>query len=325
MQSDDQRWLEAAARIGFRGLPLARPNPAVGAIIVKDGCIVGRGWTQTGGRPHAEAVALEQAGTLAWDATLYVSLEPCAHTSHRGPACADLVAASGVRRVVVGCLDPDPRTGGAGVRRIRSAGVAVDVIENDACRESLAGYLVRKQFDRPHITLKLALSKDLRLARPAGEDQWLTGEEARAHVHAQRAKMDAILVGRGTYNADNPRLDVRLPGLAERSPERWMLTHSGRVPRGWQALRSPAKVSKMADVQWLMVEGGAQTARAFLEAGLVDRMMLYRAPVIAGGDAPVLDELARPALEAAGWQLIDCRPLGSDWFEVYECGPCSPE
>lgn len=325
MQSDDERWLDAAARTGFRGVPLARPNPAVGAIVVKEGRVVGRGWTQPGGRPHAEAVALERAGTHAWDATLYVSLEPCAHMSHRGPACADLVAASGVRRVVIGCLDPDKRTAGAGIRRLRSAGLVVDVIESEACRDGLAGYLNQKRFDRPHITLKLALSKDLRLARPAGQDPWLTGEIARAHVHAQRAKMDAILVGRGTYNADKPRLDVRLPGLAERSPERWLLTRSGRAPRGWHALRSPGRITRMADIQWLMVEGGAETARAFLAEGLVDRLMLYRAPVTAGGDAPVLEEFSTRALEQAGWRMADCRPLGSDWFEVYEWTSCSPE
>jgi diaminohydroxyphosphoribosylaminopyrimidine deaminase/5-amino-6-(5-phosphoribosylamino)uracil reductase len=214
-------------------------------------------------------------------------------------------------------MDPDPRTSGAGVKRIEGAGVAVALQDNKACRGSLTGYLTRSRHGRPHVTLKLALSEDLRLARPPGGDQWLTGEIARAHVHAQRAKMDAILVGRGTLEADNPRLDVRLPGLELRSPERFLLT-SGDAPAGWTAVSAPAAIHSMHGIQYLMVEGGAATARAFLEAGLVDRMMLYRAPVTAGGDAPALTELAPDALATAGWTLTDSRPLGSDRFEVYE-------
>jgi diaminohydroxyphosphoribosylaminopyrimidine deaminase / 5-amino-6-(5-phosphoribosylamino)uracil reductase len=209
-KADDSRWLNAAARLASRGVPLSRPNPAVAAIIVKDGRVVGRGWTQPGGRPHAEAVALTMAGSSADGATLYVTLEPCAHPSERGPACADLVARSGIARVVVGCGDPDPRTAGAGLARIAAAGIAVALIENATCRASLAGYLTRTRLNRPLVILKLALSEDARLVPPQG--QWLTGEVARAHVHAMRATCDAILVGSGTLKADNPRLDVRLLG-----------------------------------------------------------------------------------------------------------------
>ncbi|MFN9578797.1 MAG: bifunctional diaminohydroxyphosphoribosylaminopyrimidine deaminase/5-amino-6-(5-phosphoribosylamino)uracil reductase RibD, partial [Novosphingobium sp.] len=232
----DNRWLAAAAALAPRGRPLSRPNPAVGVILVKDGRVIGRGWTQAGGRPHAEAAALAAAGEAAKGATLYVTLEPCAHQSERGPACADLVAAAGLSRVVVGCHDPDPRTAGAGIARIRAAGTPVELIEHPTCRASLSGFLVRCAHGRPEVTLKLALSADCRLAPPQG--QWLTGQVARAHTHAWRAKMDAILVGRGTLEADNPRLDVRLPGLAERSPQRWLLT-SGAAPEGWHALPSP--------------------------------------------------------------------------------------
>jgi diaminohydroxyphosphoribosylaminopyrimidine deaminase / 5-amino-6-(5-phosphoribosylamino)uracil reductase len=309
------RWLAAAASLAARGLPLSRPNPAVGALIVKQGVVIARGWTGAGGRPHAEAIALEAAGAAARGATLYVTLEPCAHVSARGPACADLVAASGLARVVIGCGDPDPRTAGAGIARIRKAGITADLVESAACAASLAGYLTRTRRGRPHVTLKLALSCDGRLARAPGEPRWLTGEIARAHVHAWRAKMDAIVVGRGTYEADHPRLNVRLPGLEERSPERWLLT-SGAAPLGWRALPSPEAIATVLPAQYLMVEGGAETARAFLAAGLVDRMMLYRAPLTLGGDLPALPELT--AAELPGWHRSDHRQLGNDTLDVYE-------
>lgn len=314
----DRRWLSAAARLAARGVPLSRPNPAVAAILIKDERVIARGWTQPGGRPHAEAVALHAAGEDARGATLYVTLEPCAHQSPRGPACADLVAASGVARVVIGCPDPDARTAGQGAARIAAAGIAVDQADCPDCAASLAGYLVQKRLGRPLVTLKLALSEDGHLAPPPGEGQWLTGEVARAHVHAMRARMDAILVGRGTLEADAPRLDVRLPGLEPRSPERWLLTRSA-APAGWRALPAPTAISGMVGVQYLMVEGGAGAARAFLDAGLVDRLLLYRAPRTIGGQGPALPELTRAALDgSADWRRTDTRPLGNDTLDVYE-------
>lgn len=285
-------------------------------MLVKDGRVVGRGWTQPGGRPHAEAIALRAAGDAARGATLYVTLEPCAHQSERGPACADLVAAAGLARVVVGCHDPDPRTSGAGIARIKAAGVPLELIDHAQCRASLSGFLTRCAHGRPEVTLKLALSADCRLAPPQG--QWLTGEIARAHTHTWRAKMDAILVGRGTLDADNPRLDVRLPGLAERSPPRWLLTKSA-APEGWRALPSPQDIALLAPAQYLMIEGGAQTARAFLAADLVDRMMLYRAPQTVGGNGAALPELAADRLASSEhWLHVDSRPLGNDRLDVYE-------
>ena len=316
--SDDARWLGAAARLASRGVPLSRPNPSVGAILVKDNKVIARGWTQPGGRPHAEAMALTAAGDAARGATLYVSLEPCAHASARGPDCAGLVASSGITRVVIGCADPDPRTAGKGADRLRSTGIEVSEPGNAECRASLIGYLTKAQQGRPHVTLKLALSQDGFLAPPPGEGQWLTGPEARAHVHAMRARMDAILVGRGTLEADQPRLDVRLPGIEARSPARWLLTQ-GSAPEGWSALPDPAAIAAMTGVQYLMVEGGAQTARAFLAAGLVDRLLLYRAPRNVGGDGPALPELTKDALAASSeWQLADTRQLGNDTLQVYD-------
>lgn len=319
MPSDgDRRWLAAAASLAARGQPLSRPNPSVGALIVRDGIVVARGWTGAGGRPHAEAAALAAAGEAAHGAALYVSLEPCAHVSARGPACADLVAASGLARVVIGCGDPDPRTAGAGIERIRASGIEVRELQSPECRASVAGYLTRTRKGRPQVTLKLALSQDGGLARAPGEPQWLTGPEARAHVHAWRARMDAILVGRGTYQADSPRLDVRLPGLEARSPERWLLTH-GEAPPGWRALPSPEAIGALLPAQNLMVEGGAQTARAFLAAGLVDRLMLYRAPLTLGGVMPALPELTADMLaQTPHWTRTDQRQLGKDRLDVYE-------
>ena len=316
---NDGRWLDAAARLAERGRPLSRPNPTVGAILVRGEKVVGRGWTRAGGRPHAEAVALAEAGDLARGATLYVSLEPCAHQSARGPACADLVAAAGLARVVVGCTDPDPRTAGQGIARMRSSGTQVDVLASEACEHSLAGYLCRRRLGRPHVTLKLALSLDGCIALANGQSQWLTGEHARAHVHAERARADAILVGGGTLRADAPRLDVRLAGLEDRSPARWALT--GRtVPEGWQVLPSPQAIASMADVQYLFVEGGAQAAAAFLAADLVDRLLIYRAPVIVGGGLSGVADLglARLADAQERWRQVDQRRLGNDGLEVYQ-------
>lgn len=307
----------------MRARPLCAPNPGVGAMLVRDGKVVARGWTQPGGRPHAEAMAL--AGADARGATLYVSLEPCAHRSPRGPACADLVAASGLAQVVVGCADPDPRTAGQGMERIRAAGIAADLLPSREARASLEGYLMQRRHGRPHVTLKLATSLDGCIAMAHGESQWITGAQARAHTHAMRARADAILVGGGTLRADTPRLDVRLPGLETRSPQRWVLTH-GAAPEGWQALPSPQAITGMAHVQNLFVEGGAGAAAAFLRAGLVDRLLLYRAPIIIGGGLPAIGDIGLESLaDAHGrWHLSSRRMLGNDTLDIYEALPCSP-
>lgn len=317
-RSEDARWLAAAASLAARARPVSRPNPGVGAIIVKDGKVITRGWTQDGGRPHAEAAALAAAGGEARGATLYVTLEPCAHESARGPACADLVCASGLARVVIGCMDPDPRTAGAGLARIEAAGIAAEYVPSLACEKSLSGYLIARRLGRPEVTLKLAMSLDGCIALGSGESQWITGPEARAHTHAMRAKADAILVGGGTLRADKPRLDVRLPGLEKRSPERYVLTR-GQAPKGWRALPSPRAITWMEGIQYLFVEGGAGAAAAFLGAGLVDRLLIYRAPILIGGRSAIGD-FGLTSLDAAHgrWRFCERRQLGSDTLEVYE-------
>lgn len=324
--SQDRRWLAAAASLAARSLPLSRPNPAVGAILVKQGRVLGRGWTGKGGRPHAEAAALDAAGQAAQGATLYVTLEPCAHQSPRGPACAELIAASGAARVVVGCEDPDPRTAGQGLARIGAAGIAAELLASDEAYASLAGYLVQRRRGRPHITLKLATSLDGCIALANGESQWITGAAARAHGHAMRARADGIVVGGGTLRADAPRLDVRLPGLEDRCPQRLVLTR-GAAPEGWHGLPAPEAVSELADVQYLLIEGGAGAAASFLKAGLIDRLLIYRAPILIGGGLPSIGDIGLAALgQAHGqWRMRDQRQLGSDTMEVYEQQPCSPE
>ena len=320
----DAVWLEAAARLAARGRPVSRPNPAVGAIIVKDGVVIGRGWTRAGGRPHAEAEALAMAGEAARGATLYVTLEPCAHQSERGPSCASLICASGVAAVVAGMEDPDPRTAGAGFAMLRAAGIETRLRPLPIVDASLAGYLMRKREGRPHVTLKLAMSLDGCIALADGASQWITGETARAHVHAMRAQADAILVGGGTLRADNPRLDVRLAGLETRSPERRVLTR-GPVPEGWRALPSPQAIGTMADVQYCFIEGGAGAAAAFLAADLVDRLLLYRAPIVIGAGLRAIDDTGLKDLASAHgrWRLSNRATLGSDTLEVYERTRCS--
>ncbi|WP_247717922.1 bifunctional diaminohydroxyphosphoribosylaminopyrimidine deaminase/5-amino-6-(5-phosphoribosylamino)uracil reductase RibD [Qipengyuania proteolytica] len=314
----DARWLAAAARLAARGRPLSRPNPAVGCLIVRQGIVVGRGWTGDGGRPHAEAVALDQAGTAAEGATAYVTLEPCAHLSKRGPACSDLLAQARLARVVIGVEDPDPRTAGEGLVRLRKAGIEADLLPSPEALESLAGYLTRARHNRPHITLKLATSLDGCIAMADGTSQWITGKAARAHVHSRRAMADAILVGGGTWRADKPRLDVRLPGLESRSPQRVLLTR-GVPPDGVKVINAPAQIDRLGEAQYLYVEGGAQVAASFLADDLVDRIELYRAPIVIGKGRPALGDigLARLAEAHGRWAFAERRQLGSDTYEAY--------
>lgn len=313
----DADWLAAAARLAARGRPLSRPNPAVGCLVVRDGSVVGRGWTATGGRPHAEAAALEMAGSMARGADVFVTLEPCAHVSQRGPACADLLVSARPARVVVGAEDPDRRTAGQGIARLRQAGIAASLLVSPAAEESLAGYLARVRLGRPHVTLKLAMSLDGCIALAEGGSRWITGEEARAHVHARRARADAILVGGGTWRADAPRLDVRVAGLAARSPERWVLTR--RPVDGARTIGCPAQIPAMEGVQYLYVEGGAETGAAFLQADLVDRLEIYTAPIIIGDGRRAVAALGLADLSAAHgrWQLDEHARLGSDTFAAY--------
>jgi len=310
-----------ALTLGERARGRSAPNPNVGCVMVSSANrIIGRGATAAGGRPHAEAIALDQAGKRARHATVYTTLEPCAHDSPRGPNCTDLLIAAGPDRVVIALKDPDPRTAGKGIRRLRNAGIEVKLgVRREEARRSLSGWLTRLEVGRPRITLKLALSIDGKIALPSGESKWITGEDARRHVHLERAHSDMILVGRGTYMADQPRLDVRLPGLEDHSPRRALLTH-GEAVDGWEILRNPQDVMRLHDVNDLLVEGGSATATAFLTEDLVDRILIYRAPIIVGEGKSSFGYVGLDAIaDAHGrWELVDERRLGVDRLEVYE-------
>jgi diaminohydroxyphosphoribosylaminopyrimidine deaminase/5-amino-6-(5-phosphoribosylamino)uracil reductase len=310
-----------AVALGTSARGRSAPNPNVGCVIVSTaGDIVGRGSTAAGGRPHAEAVALQQAGRKALGATVYTTLEPCAHASSRGPDCTGLLIKAKPSRVVIALRDPDPRTSGDGIKRLRQADIEVTLgVGREAAKRSLSGWLTRLQRGRPRITLKLALSIDGKIALPSGESKWITGEDARAHVHLERAHSDMILVGRGTYLADAPRLDVRLPGLEERSPRRALLTR-GEAVDGWETLRSPQDVYRLHDVNDLLVEGGSATATAFLAEDLVDRILIYRAPILIGEGKSSFGYVGLEGIaDAHGrWTVSDGRSLGVDRLEVYE-------
>jgi diaminohydroxyphosphoribosylaminopyrimidine deaminase/5-amino-6-(5-phosphoribosylamino)uracil reductase len=310
-----------AIALGEQARGQSAPNPNVGCVIVSSsGRVLGKGMTAAGGRPHAEQVALEQAGKRTQGATVYVSLEPCAHDSPRGPACTDLLLAAKPERIVIALKDPDPRTAGKGIRRLRRADIEVTLgVGRERAKRSLAGWLTRLELGRPRVTLKLALSIDGKIALPSGESKWITGEDARRHVHEERAHSDMILVGRGTYMADQPRLDVRLPGIEDRSPRRALLTRGDAVD-GWEILRSPQDVYGLHDVNDLLVEGGSATATAFLSDDLVDRILIYRAPIIVGEGKSSFGYVGLDAIaDAHGrWDLIDEQRLGVDRLEVYE-------
>jgi diaminohydroxyphosphoribosylaminopyrimidine deaminase/5-amino-6-(5-phosphoribosylamino)uracil reductase len=244
--------MAAALALARRGLGRTWPNPNVGCVIVKDGRVRGRGWTQPGGRPHAETEALARAGAAAAGATAYVSLEPCAHQGETGP-CADALIAAGVARVVVAIADPDPRVSGAGLRQLAAAGVAVTTgVASEEAAELNAGFLLRIREGRPLVTLKLATTLDGRIATRSGESRWITGEAARRRAHALRADHDAVLVGIGTALADDPMLTCRLPGLGHRSPIRVVLDGQLRLPREWQVVATARSIPT-----WVVTQEGA--------------------------------------------------------------------
>lgn len=251
---DDARHMRHALGLGARGLGQTWPNPAVGCVIVTAGRIVGRGWTQPGGRPHAEVRALTQAGQAARGATAYVTLEPCAHHGHT-PPCAEALIAAGVARVVTALTDPDPRVAGRGHAMLRAAGIAVtEGVEAAAARRAHRGFLSRVTAGRPMVTLKLATSLDGRIATAGGESRWITGEAARQAVQGLRAAHDAVLVGGGTARADDPQLTVRGMGPV-RPPVRVVAARALDLPRGGRLQGAAAPL-------WLAHDPGATPPEA---------------------------------------------------------------
>ena len=316
--------MSVALNLARRGLGMVWPNPSVGCVLVRDGRVVGRGWTQPGGRPHGETEALGRAGGLALNATAYVSLEPCAHHGET-PPCADALIEAAVARVVIAAEDPDPRVAGRGMARLADAGIEViEGICRDAALALNAGFLKRVTAGRPLFTLKMATSLDGRIATGCGHSKWITGEPARLRGHGLRADHDAVMVGIGTALADDPSLDCRLPGLAHRSPLRIVVDSHLRLPLESRLARQPSLILTLAGgdearrnalrargveiidvvpngdgrvdlaaaaqalgsrgLTRVLVEGGAQLNGALLRENLADRLIWFRNPRLIGGD-----------------------------------------
>lgn len=325
----DARWMDYALRLGRRALGTTAENPNVGCVIVKNACVVGIGWTQPGGRPHAETQALAMAGEAARGATAFVTLEPCAHHGRTGP-CAEALVKAGIARVVTAIEDPDPRVSGGGHAILERAGVSFESgLMAAEARRDVAGFLTRIIRIRPQVILKMAFSSDGKIAGGVGQRTAISGPEAKARVHLLRAQCNAILVGMGTVLADDPELTCRLPGLEHRSPLPFVLSRNGQLPPRSHLARRNAEVLRgsvgdaLADlgargINCLMVEGGARVARSFLEAGLVDRFHLIRSPVTLGTAG--VDGLAGLALDQAlqPFAMAEQEKLGSDLLTVYE-------
>lgn len=324
VHSADDRWMRLALALGARGLGQTWPNPAVGCVIVKQGRVLGRGWTQAGGRPHAERMALAQAGAAAKGATAYVTLEPCAHIGKTTP-CADALVDAGIARVVAATRDPDNRVAGKGFERLRTAGIdlRIGVLEAEA-KQANIGFLSRIMKNRPAVTLKLANSIDGKIATRTGESQWITGTASRAYVHFLRVTHDAVMIGSGTSVADDPSLNVRLNGLEHRAPVRVILdrnlstpvdSHLGRTSKQspvWMChgpdanthdwiktgaeliqcklkndmLSLPDVFTKLADkgITRVFCEGGGKLAASLLREGYVDQLITMTAGIAIGAD-----------------------------------------
>jgi len=337
-----------ALSLGRRGLGRVWPNPNVGCVVVRDGRVIGRGWTADGGRPHAETQAL--AGIDARGATAYVTLEPCAHHG-KTPPCADALRASGVARVVVATVDPDPRVSGQGIAMLRAAGITVDVgLREQEAKSDMAGFLRRITTGRPFVTLKLASSFDGRIATATGESKWITGPAARRMVHAVRAQNDAVMVGAGTVRADNPTLTVRDIGVT-RQPVRvvvsraldfsapslkatmdqaplWLCHGTDARKTGWDGATQivcktnrgqidPADMlAKLAErgLTRVFCEGGGSLAASMLAADCVDEIVGFTAGVVLGADGtPAVGAMALNKLsDAPRFMLVETVTVGPD-------------
>jgi len=274
----DQRFMQLALSLGRRGLGRTWPNPAVGAVVVRDGVIVGRGWTQRGGRPHAEPEALGRAGDAARGATLYVTLEPCSHFG-KSPPCVDAVIAAGIARVVSAIEDPNPEVAGQGHARLRAAGITVDIgLGAEEAARHHAGHFRRIRDKRPHVILKLAVSADDKIGAAGHKPVAITGEAAKNRVHLLRAQSDAVLVGIGTVLADDPLLTCRLPGMEARSPVRVVMDRSLRIP-GTSRLVHSARQTPL----WVMTSEMAEAAAA-MKLGTAGAQVIRVAATGAGLD-----------------------------------------
>src|SRR5690554_1378662 len=359
---NDQAWMARTLQLAELGLYSTHPNPRVGCVIVKDGQLVGSGWHQLAGQPHAEVHALREAGVQARGATAYVTLEPCSHHGRTGPCAAALVQA-GVGRVVVAMPDPNPQVAGRGLELLHNAGIGVQVLEGELqqqARELNRGFVKRMQQGLPWVTAKLAMSLDGRTAMASGESQWITGPAARADVQRLRARSSVVLSGADTVLLDNARLTIRADQLdlpvrqkalaLQRPPMRVLVDGSQRVPfessfyqetNGWLAtLQQPEhplpegcgllllpekeghvdlrallqKLAQKHQANEVLVEAGAKLCGAFLQAGLLDELVVYMAPRLLGSDArPLFDLPLLQMAQVVGLKIVDMRAVGDDW------------
>jgi diaminohydroxyphosphoribosylaminopyrimidine deaminase/5-amino-6-(5-phosphoribosylamino)uracil reductase len=300
---------EQALELAERGRGKTGDHPLVGAVLVRDGEVVGEGWYEYDGVRHAEVIALEQAGDAARGATLYVTLEPCSHHG-RTPPCADAVVAAGVTRAVIGAGDPNPVVDGRGIERLRAAGIEVELLDDFAARRQNEAWRAWKSLGRPFVTYKAAISLDGRVTVPGR--RWVSGAESRRRVHDLRAASDAVAVGMGTVRTDAPRLDAR-EVAAPRQPRR-LAFGRGPLPEGSElelrsgTLEEELRTLASEGVRSLLLEGGPTLATAFLAAGLVDKLLLFVAPVVAGDGPAAFGDLAEPL----DLLLLCTEPSGED-------------
>lgn len=322
--------MKVALSLARRQLGRTHPNPSVGAVIVKNGQIIANGITDNGGRPHAETIALNDAGENAKDADLYVTLEPCSHHG-KTPPCINAIIRSGIKAVYISCRDPNPEVNGAGIEALKKAGIKV--IENVCHKEALEinrGFFSVIKKKRPYIALKIATSLDEKITNPKG--RWLTGEPARNYGHLLRARYDAILTGAGTVIADDPLLTCRLPGLEGHSPIRIVLDRDNNIPKSSNIMKQQeiAQTIIMNDktldevtrklakngITRLLVEGGEKLTSSFLESGMADRVYWFRAPIIVGENGL---SLSASLSKLANFKQIENIKLGEDNLEILEC------
>jgi diaminohydroxyphosphoribosylaminopyrimidine deaminase/5-amino-6-(5-phosphoribosylamino)uracil reductase len=334
----DRRFMALALTLGRRGQGRTWPNPAVGAVVVKDGVIVGRGWTQPGGRPHAEPEALKRAGEAARGATLYVTLEPCSHVG-KSPPCADAIIAAGITRVVSAIEDPNPEVAGQGHAKLRAAGITVDIgLDAAEAAHDHAGHFRRIRDKRPHVILKLAVSSDDKIGAAGRKPVTITGEAAKARVHLLRAQCDAILVGIGTVLADDPLLTCRSPGMEARSPVRVVLDRALRIPGTSRLVHSARETplwvmtSNLSEAPAAMKLGaaGAQVIRVATTTtppGLDLRVVLHALAgkgitrLLVEGGARVASSFVASGLVDEVWLLRGAEAVGADGVAALDAMP----
>jgi diaminohydroxyphosphoribosylaminopyrimidine deaminase/5-amino-6-(5-phosphoribosylamino)uracil reductase len=305
-------YLQRALELAERGRGTTHPNPVVGAVVVHEGAVVGEGWHERAGEPHAEVAALEQAGVRGRGATLYVTMEPCAHHG-RTPPCVDAVLEAGVARVVAGCLDPGTDSGG-GLDRLRAEGLEAELLDTFEARAQNEAWRTWVAEGRPFVTYKVAATLDGRVTVPGA--RWVSGPESRRLVHELRARVDAVAVGMGTVRADDPRLDAR-DAEAMRQPRR-LAFGTGPLPAGSElelrtgALRDELAALAEEGVQSLVLEGGPTIATAFFEGELVDKLMVFLTPKLSGAGPTLLGLLPAPVTLTR----LAVQPIGDDVLVV---------